>query len=237
MGGTGSTSRPSDLLDRETSDGTLASRVAIELKSEIIERGWPVGEVLGSEAQLIQRFGVSRSVIREAERLLTSWGLAKSKPGPGGGLVVTAPSDTAIFAIARILFGYRGFATVHLFQAWAGIEMLLVEQLAGEISATGVADLRSALEDAMSAPSIRETQRTLHTEIARLSGNPVAEILVGTLNDVFHFHALQLPPDLRRSSYEQHVHLIDAIEAGDPTEASRTVRKIFKRFSDHIIQI
>ena len=36
--------------------------------TEVIATGWPVGASLGSEAALQQRYGVSRSVLREAVR-------------------------------------------------------------------------------------------------------------------------------------------------------------------------
>jgi DNA-binding FadR family transcriptional regulator len=97
------------VLNGGGSDETLAARVALVLQKEIIEKHWPVGQVLGSEVLLMQRFHVSRSVIREAERILNSLGVAKPKPGPGGGLVVTAPSNTTFFGFAQLLFDYRGF--------------------------------------------------------------------------------------------------------------------------------
>ena len=45
---------------------TLASVIARRIEDDVVERGWPVGEVLGSETDLLERFGVSRAVFREA---------------------------------------------------------------------------------------------------------------------------------------------------------------------------
>ena len=207
-------------------DRTLAARVALELQAEIVDRRWPVGEVLGSEAALVQRFAVSRSVIREALRILDSRGIARPKPGPGGGLVVTAPSTDALFGPTRLLLDYRGFTAVHLFEVWFGMEVLMVERLAREITPEGVSDLRKALDEAAHATDFHDCARTLHTEIARVSANPVAEILLCTLSDVFHAYANALDPEQKRRSYLQHIKLIDAIEAGDGLAAAELVRRI-----------
>ncbi|WP_156736555.1 GntR family transcriptional regulator, partial [Mycobacterium sp. E3298] len=48
----------------------LASGIARDLEAEIVRRGWAIGESLGSEHALQERFGVSRSVLREAVRLV-----------------------------------------------------------------------------------------------------------------------------------------------------------------------
>jgi DNA-binding FadR family transcriptional regulator len=47
-----------------------ASKIARHIEAEIVRRGWPIGESLGSEHALQQRFCVSRSVLREAVRLV-----------------------------------------------------------------------------------------------------------------------------------------------------------------------
>src|SRR4051812_15887833 len=42
---------------------TLAARVAAAIEREIVALGWPVGEVIASEAELLARHGVSRPVM------------------------------------------------------------------------------------------------------------------------------------------------------------------------------
>ena len=62
--------------------------VADRILGDIAEEGWPEGEVVGSEAELLERYGVSRAVFREAVRLLEHLQVARMRRGPGGGLVV-----------------------------------------------------------------------------------------------------------------------------------------------------
>jgi len=71
----------------------LASMVARDIEADIVRRGWAVGESLGSEIALQQRFGVSRSVLREAVRLVEHHQVARMRPGPNGGLILVRPTN------------------------------------------------------------------------------------------------------------------------------------------------
>lgn len=47
-----------------------AAKVADRIIEDVMVLGWPVGEVLGSESELLERYNVSRAVFREAVRLI-----------------------------------------------------------------------------------------------------------------------------------------------------------------------
>ena len=192
-----------------------------------MEKRWPVGQVIGSEALLMRRFNVGRCVIREAQQILDSRGVAKPKRGPGGGLVVTAPRDEVMYNLARMLLDYRGFGTGDLVEAWVAMEVVLVERLADTITVKGVGELRRSLDSAINADDFREYSGSTHAVIARLAGNKVAELLIGTLSDVLRAYCSQLDPDELRRMYNRHVALINAIEAGQAAEAVSLVRHIF----------
>ncbi|MGO9926611.1 MAG: GntR family transcriptional regulator, partial [Mycobacterium sp.] len=58
-------------LEPDTGRATkLASKIARQIEADIVRRGWTIGASLGSEQALQQRFRVSRSVLREAVRLV-----------------------------------------------------------------------------------------------------------------------------------------------------------------------
>ena len=54
---------------------------------DVVLNDWQVGAELGSEADLLRHYDVSRAVFREAVRLLEYFDAAKARRGPGGGLV------------------------------------------------------------------------------------------------------------------------------------------------------
>ena len=66
----------------------LAEQIALAIERDIIEFALPAGTNLGREGDLTARFGVSRSVFREAVRLVVDSGLASVRRGHQGGLIV-----------------------------------------------------------------------------------------------------------------------------------------------------
>ncbi len=61
-----------------------AARVADRIVEDVIAAGWPVGSIIGSEAELVARYQVSRAVFCEAVRLLEHQQVAQARRGPGG---------------------------------------------------------------------------------------------------------------------------------------------------------
>ena len=61
-----------DAIDKKE---TLAQKVAVTIKEAIIRGEIKPGETLPTEPELAQQFNVSRSVIRDAARILMAWGL------------------------------------------------------------------------------------------------------------------------------------------------------------------
>lgn len=71
------------MVERLTSNGTLTDRVCDKLKQLINGEGFQPGVRLPSETEMASRFGVSRTVIREAVSRLKSEGLVESRQGSG----------------------------------------------------------------------------------------------------------------------------------------------------------
>lgn len=66
--------------------------VTYSLLNDISNCGWEVGYHLGSEPELITRFGVGRSVFREAVRPMEQYGIVEMRTGKLSGLKVSAPT-------------------------------------------------------------------------------------------------------------------------------------------------
>src|SRR5260370_35764374 len=82
-------------------DKKLASVVATKIMGDILDRGWPVGEKLGAEPSLLQRYKVSLEPLREAIRILEWQGIVRVERGQYGGLVIAAPAVTAVANVMR----------------------------------------------------------------------------------------------------------------------------------------
>jgi DNA-binding FadR family transcriptional regulator len=87
---------------------STAQHVALTLSRDIADGKYPVGARLGSEWEVSNHFGVSRGSMRQATRLLETFGVAEIRPGRGNGLVVAAPEATHVIrAIISHLLAFR----------------------------------------------------------------------------------------------------------------------------------
>jgi DNA-binding FadR family transcriptional regulator len=78
-----------------------AERVARELRELVIDAGWPVGMSLGTQAELMAKFGVGRPVLREALRSLERLGVIESGRGGASGVKVISPNPVEIVAACK----------------------------------------------------------------------------------------------------------------------------------------
>jgi DNA-binding FadR family transcriptional regulator len=123
-------------LNSRTGQQKLAAQVASRIVDDVVARGWPVGEVLGSSNDFLERYDISRAVFREAVRLLEHQQVARTRRGPGGGLVVTEPSVDAI-TDAAILYLHRvGARLDEVLEA-----RLVLEEIETELSGNPALDL------------------------------------------------------------------------------------------------
>src|SRR5260370_11617043 len=168
-----------------------AARVADRIAGDVIARGWPVGELVGSEAELLERYQVSRAVFREAVRLLEHQQVARTRRGPGGGLVITEPTVDAVID-AVVLYLYRVEARLdELFEARIVLEEIASDLAPGRLDEQDLTRLRAFVE-AKDAP-LGSDPRELHALIAALSRNPALELFVDGLNRVAMLYSTGWP--------------------------------------------
>src|SRR3954462_13576438 len=162
--------------------GNLATRIARRIEAEVVERGWPVGASLGSEPEVRARFGVSRSVFREAVRLVEHHQVARMRRGPNGGLFVMAP-DAGPAARAMVIYlEYVGTSVDDLMQARRMLEPLAAGLAAQHVTEDGIALVRRTgdAETVTDEPEDR-TVETLHVVLGELSANPVLRLFIDVL--------------------------------------------------------
>jgi DNA-binding FadR family transcriptional regulator len=156
--------------------------VADRIVDDVIAKGWPVGEVLGSEADLLGRYGVSRAVFREAVRLVEHKQIARMRRGPGGGLVVTEPAIDAILD-ASVLYLYRADARLdEVFEARLALEEMVAMLAPERVDEGDLANLRELVKG--EAEGIVGDYRALHSLLATITKNKVLALFVEILNTV-----------------------------------------------------
>ena len=69
---------------------SLAEEMAVRLQEQIAQGRFEVGGKLPTESELMKIFGVGRSTVREAVKLLSSKGIVEVRRGSGTYVVTTA---------------------------------------------------------------------------------------------------------------------------------------------------
>jgi DNA-binding FadR family transcriptional regulator len=212
----------------------LAEVVAARIHDDIAARGWQIGMVLGSEADLLARYGISRAVLREAVRLLEYHSVARMRRGPGGGLIVAAPEPQASIDTMALFLEYQGVTADDLRIVRNAIELGIVARVTARVAA---GDEEVAQRAAKAVRWITEGPADdprkadlFHSELAELADNPVLSLFLSIITELFRRHAeghdQPLPGDTAAEEV-QHVHqrILDAILQGDAGVARHRMRR------------
>ncbi len=214
----------------------LGEIVAERIENEIIERGWPVGDVLGSESDLIEKYGVSRAVFREAMRIVDHHGVAEMRRGPGGGLVVAAPDLDAVIRTVSLQLQYFDIAPTQVMEVRLALELMAVRLAAERLTPEGAERIRAQLDHEidditrtrqLDRPAGELPTHDFHLLIAELTGNPAMELFVHIAARVT---GIQSPrsaslDETAREVHRVHTRIAEAILAGDADAAERRMRR------------
>lgn len=212
-----------------------AAKIADLIVEEVMARGWPVGEVLGSETELLSQFEVSRSVLREAIRLLENQQVARTRKGPGGGLIITEPTVGAVID-AVVLYLHRVDARLdELFEARIILEEIACETAGKRIDKSDLALLETFAERKQS--DLATDPRALHKAIASISRNPALELFIDVLDRVTMLYSVgwqKYGKAARVQTERAHARIAEALIAGDSTLASDRIRKHLLAEADYL---
>jgi DNA-binding FadR family transcriptional regulator len=200
--------------------GKLAEVIAYRIERDVVALGWPIGSVIGSESELIERYGVSRAVLRESVRLLEHHTTARMRRGPGGGLIVTEPRPEALTRPMAVYLEYLGVTAEQVFETRKIIELTAAESAAACITEEGITKLRETLrvESEIEQSVLPRVHRDIHIRIAELSGNPVLPLFVTILTDVVDArveHQHSIVTETAGAVQTAHSAIVDAIVKGD----------------------
>ena len=204
------------------------SRVANELRRLILDGELIPGEQLPVEADLAERFGVSRSTVREALRSLTTQNLAVTVRGVSGGTFVSRPDPDQV---SDSLTTGLGFLTVA--EELTVAELMQARELLEVPAAGSAARNRTAeqLERILGSLPARpgsdvaptfDVNRGFHIRIVEAAGNRLLEVMTRPIFYVLQTRFLRdaAPKLFWRQVDTEHRRIADAIERGDPEVAA-----------------
>lgn len=157
-----------------------AEALAWSIEHDILAGGWEVGSHFGDEAQLIERYGVSRAVLREAIQLVERHELAASRRGRSGGLIVTAPAEKSVARTISLYLELVGVSVPELVATRTVLELLAIRKAVARLDESGIGQLREVVQSEEGA-GICASPHALHQTIVELSGNTVARVYLDAL--------------------------------------------------------
>jgi DNA-binding FadR family transcriptional regulator len=205
------------------------ARVAEEIGRTIVSGGYPQGGLLPGDAELMEQFGVSRTVLREALRGLAAKGLIQAKARVG-----TRVRDQAVWNLfdPDVLTWYAHSGVDAAFLAHLGEMRLALEPQAAALAATRRTDEQLAtIYDGLSrmAGSGRSREDfadgdlSFHLAIAAAADNPflfsISTLIKVALAAVLRATSPTDDPERFARSVEWHRMIVDAIATHDAKTA------------------
>jgi DNA-binding FadR family transcriptional regulator len=206
--------------------------LADALRARILTGELRPGAKLPIEPDLSAQYGVSRSTVREALRVLASQNLITTTRGVSGGSFVAYPNPEQIA-------GYLGASLRLLTQS----DNLTIGQLAEardmlEVPAAGLAaqrrsddqlqDLKATLFDRgqVSLPEAIESSKSFHAALVRATGSPLVEMLSRPVFEIVYDHVQgwAAPAGFWARIAGDHEAIFDAVAAQDPASAREAIR-------------
>ncbi len=216
--------------DRSRPRGSGMQNVYTVLRGEILAMTLPPASPL-DEVRVSERFGMSRTPVREALLRLA-----------GEGLVTTLPNRSTI--VAPIDFA----ALPTYFDALTLMYRVTTRGAARHASPGATGKIRQHQQDfaaavaGRDAPGMIEANRNFHVAIAELAGNPYYTTFFTRLLDegrrILRLYYRTFDDKLPRHYVDEHEDIIHAIETGDVQRAddlaARHAAQIVKQIQDYV---
>lgn len=204
----------------------LYERVADLLEQQIIN-DHEHGERLPSEQQLAEQYQVSRTIIREALKLLKERGLIDSKTGSGS--YVTRPEAQNIAEVVYRIIRMDQIDYISVFDVRIILELESVSRAAQYATDEELQEMERLLE-LMKDPDITSATRSgydfsFHYLIAKASRNPLLALMteaIGTICQEMIQKAFHLQHSLQ-DSIMRHAWIMDALKSRDQEAAKHAM--------------
>jgi GntR family transcriptional regulator, transcriptional repressor for pyruvate dehydrogenase complex len=215
---------------------TVVEQIEEAIKGKRLEPGMR----LPSEMELCKSFGVSRTAVREALRMLNARGLVTIEKGKG--MFVNALSAAAVTDPLRLYLSmnYEKVFVLDVIRARQAIEPSIAAVAAAQRTSDDIAKLRQDIEELRAASEdyaqLASLDMAFHLDIARASQNPLMPLII----DPIH----RLMPEIKSSVYatveharesalEWHSRITERIVARDPDGARDMMAEHLRIAEDH----
>ena len=209
--------------------GGLVDRVVNEIQRVIVSGELELGMKLLPERDLADQLGVSRTVVREAVRILVAKGLLETKPGVGT-IVRQVTTEQIVEPLSLLLQTQKvGVSIEHLHQVRRMLEVEIAGLAAIQATEEDITELSELLTEMESVTDIPESfaarDADFHQGLARTTYNPLLIILLDSIRDLMQEVRLMVTrhPDLTKRVMPDHRRILERVAARDPEGARQAM--------------
>ncbi|WP_257098938.1 FadR/GntR family transcriptional regulator [Pseudovibrio flavus] len=212
----------------------MSAQVASRLQEYICRKQLSPGDSLPSESELGRLTGASRTVVREAMKLLEARRIVDLAPGKRACVASLDRFTMADFMMNGV--GTRQITIGQIHDVRRTVEARIVHLAAlmrTEEQADRLVDIAKGMcENFEDSEFLMTNDLAFHQELCTASRNPVYGVFMGAFNDVIRttwpitWRCRKNESD-RRSSVEIHLKIAEAIKAQDPDLAVKLMTKHF----------
>jgi GntR family transcriptional regulator, transcriptional repressor for pyruvate dehydrogenase complex len=209
-----------------------SERIASAIVGLIVDRGLVEGDRLPNEAEMLQQFNVGRGSLREALRILETYGLISLRSGPNGGPVILDVSPVDVSRSISLYLNLSGTTIRELVEARKVVDPLMARLAAESIDEESSALIRNALareeEAAHDKSTIVAAANDFHYVLASLTGNSVLNLIATSLKEMYtsRFVVIGLAERVTDPSIRNEHRIIgEAVLSGDGPLAERLMKE------------
>lgn len=224
---------------------SLVEMVFNTLKENVLSGKLSEGEMLPSQEVLAEQFGVSRTVIRESIKQLSSLGLVKSHQGRG--TFVQSANAKTVLAPMLDAFYLNESSTRELMETRLYLEKAMARLAAKRVEPEGITSLQRIFETMRQRATSGDTEGyaiadfSFHLKLAEISKNSILAGILENLREIIHEFMKsygRIEGAIERAM-NCHERILDALAEKDPEMAERemqlhifeiikTLRKLYK---------
>lgn len=217
------------LVGTEDRSPKISERIARRLVNYIIDNDLPPGTRLPNERELVESFGVGRTTLREALRLLETRGAITIKSGPRGGPVVRRPKPEDLGESLTLILQFSGASLNDILEAREALEPMMARLAAARITdeqLDGVYETIELMQENLGNHDLflRENAR-FHAAVAEATGSVVLRTFNDTLKAIADGAAMGVSYTERRHAAVAKAHraIADALKSHDGDAAEEAM--------------
>ena len=203
--------------------------IARQIANYIVDSGMEPGTMLPTEKDMVGAFGVGRSTLREALRLLETRGVLTIRSGPLGGPVVRRPQPSDLGESLTLILQFAGSSLRDVLEARQALEPMMAQLAVQRITPAQIDALQQTvdeiLDNAEDHEIFRDANQRFHTLVAEAAGSVVLSVFAETLKSIADgaVAGVSYNANRRKAVAAAHQRVIDALRARDGAAAAEAM--------------